>query len=360
MHKNNFDFLRLIFALFVIVTHSITLSGSASLDPMQLLTAKQFTLSDLGLAGFFTISGYLVFESLKRSKSLTDYYIKRIVRIYPGLIVALIVTIIAGGIVSDLSLNEYFSNVAPYKYFFLKLSMFFRPNELQRVFMHNPFPNEANGSLWTIPYEFLFYVLLSLLFFIRNKMMAIIFIVTFVYLLAIVTFYGKGDIIPGYLYYYIKMPFRFFQYDVFFSFGFYFCAGVILANFKGWLNQYKGWVALLSLSLSGFFVLMNYFIIASHFVLPFFIISIGLMQTRIINDLGSKIGDFSYGIYIYGFLIQQILMDYYQLNYFQLLVITIPISFISGYISWNFIEKPFLQFKLKQAPNLLMKHKCNN
>lgn len=350
MHKNNFDFLRLLFALFVIITHSITLSGSSSCDPLQYVTAKQFTLSDFGLAGFFTISGYLVFESLKRSTSFFDYFRKRILRIYPGLVIALIITIILGCIVSNISIKEYFRNSSPWSYFVFHLLMFCqRPHFIQGVFERNPYPYEVNGSLWTIQYEFLFYTILSLLFLLRERRIFLIMLVVVSFFSAIIIYYAKDFLIPGYLYYYIKKPFQVFDYDFFFSFGFYFCSGVILANFKSFLQKYKIYLLFVSVLLSVIFVSQNVFIVASHFVLPIFIISSGLMQTKWINNLGNRMGDFSYGVYIYGFLIQQTLMNYFKYNYMELIFLTIPISLLCGYLSWNYIERPFLNLKKKKT-----------
>src|SRR6476646_3313529 len=93
LHQNNFDFLRLIFALSVIITHSYPLSGLPEIDPLHRLTAGQLSFSYVGVRGFFVISGFLIYESLMRSKGLDDYFIKRILRIYPGLLVVLALTV---------------------------------------------------------------------------------------------------------------------------------------------------------------------------------------------------------------------------------------------------------------------------
>ena len=61
MHKNNFDFLRLVFAVFVIITHSYSISGIKEIDILSQLTNGQTALSYVGVRGFFIISGYLIF-----------------------------------------------------------------------------------------------------------------------------------------------------------------------------------------------------------------------------------------------------------------------------------------------------------
>ena len=76
-NNNNFDFLRLLFATFVIITHSYPLTGAPEIDWLNQLTEKQLTFSYIGVRGFFIISGYLIFESLIRSETLASYAKKR-------------------------------------------------------------------------------------------------------------------------------------------------------------------------------------------------------------------------------------------------------------------------------------------
>ncbi|MEF9478143.1 acyltransferase family protein [Chryseobacterium sp. 1B4] len=81
--SNNFDFLRLVFASLVVITHSYALSGAAQGDPLSQLTHGQMEFSYLGVHGFFIISGYLIFKSLLRCKGLPDFYWKRLLRLFP-------------------------------------------------------------------------------------------------------------------------------------------------------------------------------------------------------------------------------------------------------------------------------------
>lgn len=92
--KNNFDFLRLIFASFVIITHSYPLSGVKECDWLCQLSNGQISFSYIGLKGFFVISGYLIFQSLQRSDNIIDYFWKRVLRLFPALFIVLLLTII--------------------------------------------------------------------------------------------------------------------------------------------------------------------------------------------------------------------------------------------------------------------------
>ena len=68
---NNFDFLRLIFASLVIITHSYALSGATVYDPLARLTQGQMEFSYLGVHGFFIISGYLRSPMMQTKRQLT-------------------------------------------------------------------------------------------------------------------------------------------------------------------------------------------------------------------------------------------------------------------------------------------------
>lgn len=92
MYKNNFDFLRLIFASLVIVTHSYALLGLVEND-LFMQISQVYPFSYIAVRGFFVISGYLIFQSLIRSGSLISYFWNRFLRLFPALIVVLFLTV---------------------------------------------------------------------------------------------------------------------------------------------------------------------------------------------------------------------------------------------------------------------------
>lgn len=123
--RNNFTLMRLVFALFVLISHSYPLSG-----PWKL----QIIDHDLGVTavhGFFVISGYLVAGSYIRSPSLFVFSMNRALRLLPGLCVAII-----------------FSKL-------LALAC--------DGFQHNPIPFVDNGPLWTLTWEVVCYAAVAVL-----------------------------------------------------------------------------------------------------------------------------------------------------------------------------------------------------
>ena len=136
MGKNNFDFLRLLFATFVIITHSYPLSGTIECDWLCEITNSKMLFSYLGVRGFFIISGYLIFQSLLRSKGLVDYYWKRFLRLFPALLLVLLLTVILAPLVYDSNVS-YLSNPSIYSYVYKNMSLYRLQYTIPGVFENN-------------------------------------------------------------------------------------------------------------------------------------------------------------------------------------------------------------------------------
>jgi peptidoglycan/LPS O-acetylase OafA/YrhL len=364
VHHNNFDFLRLAFALFVIITHSYTLTGVFYNDGLYQLSNNQITYSRVGLCGFFTISGYLIFESLNRSKNVFDYFRKRILRIYPALIVVLVLTAIGFSLLSELySVIGYFTLTSePYTYILknLMLSTPFQGSILDTI-KGNPYPYYINGSIWTIRYEFLFYISLSLLFFIKKRIVLVqaILVVTFLvlyFLKLLESEYLQNHIQGslGFVPYIVKLASQQSDYSLtgfrpaaLIDFGLFFTAGALLSAFNLNTLRYKGIIGWVAFIIAITFIIFKSYSLIEALVFPVVILTAGLSNTKWIGGLNNKIGDLSYGIYIYGFVIQQVLLRYFELNHLTLTWVTVPIALFAGFLSWNLIEKPAMKLKVR-------------
>jgi peptidoglycan/LPS O-acetylase OafA/YrhL len=154
---NNFNLLRLLFALMVAVYHATFLPGVpgwASLEGPMTLAAE------IGVQGFFVLSGYLVWSSLERSASLQLYAEKRVRRLYPGY-AAVIVVCVLGALIFSPEARAELGAVARYLGWNLLFLNFMEPN-LPGVFDMNRV-TEVNGALWTLKIEVMFYLILPLL-----------------------------------------------------------------------------------------------------------------------------------------------------------------------------------------------------
>src|SRR5262249_20215585 len=130
------------------------------------LTGEQLSGGALAVDCFFILSGFLITQSYLRSRGLRDYLRRRIRRIYPGFLVAVLFTasVIGPLMAPNRPLYWEYFYINSFIYAALTLDGVVMP----RVDSSRPGPagsaiNEINGSLWTIRCEFLCYLGLSLL-----------------------------------------------------------------------------------------------------------------------------------------------------------------------------------------------------
>lgn len=344
MPKNNFDFLRLCFAFFVLLTHSYNLSGAGD-DPLGNLTSGQVNFSSIGLKGFFTISGFLIFESLIRSKGWIDYMIKRVLRIYPALIGVLIVCFFLGMILSPEPASLYIHDTSALSYVYVNLSLFLPMKfTIPNVFPTNHVRDGLNGSLWTIPYEFLFYILLSALLLVRRypKLISILLGGAFCVAFCLKIKYNRFE--------YLWMTPLPYEKKALIDFALLFIAGAFLASIGFQQFRYRRTMIAATIAASILFILLHRFSYAQFVLFPLMIISLGSLSTRGIAGLNGSMGDFSYGIYLYGFPVQQTLLRFFTLTPLQLLAAAAPITFAIAAISWFLIEKRALGWKRYLTP----------
>lgn len=153
-HDNNFNLLRLIFALMVTVYHLVRLSGAW---PHALPALS--VCAEIGVQGFFIVSGYLVYASLERSR-LGGYAEKRLRRVYPAYVVVIIACTIGALALSPAARGDL---AAVAKYFGANIVFLnFLAPDLPGVFAGNPV-TEVNGALWTLRIEIAFYIILPAL-----------------------------------------------------------------------------------------------------------------------------------------------------------------------------------------------------
>jgi peptidoglycan/LPS O-acetylase OafA/YrhL len=154
---NNFNALRLVFALMVAAYHAVVLPGQMEGTFAEGALA---ILAEIGVQGFFVLSGYLVYASLQRSSSMILYGEKRIRRLYPAYATVVIVCALAALVLSP-EARANLGAVAAYLGWNLIFLNFMAP-DLPGVFEANRF-SEVNGALWTLKIEVLFYLILPVL-----------------------------------------------------------------------------------------------------------------------------------------------------------------------------------------------------
>lgn len=339
MQKNNFDFLRLLFAALVVVHHCYPISGISEQDPLYYFSNSTLSYSYIGVRGFFIISGYLIFQSLMRSEGIVDYLVKRLLRIYPALIVVLLFTITACAFVFDGTFIEYLKNKDVWTYIPINCTLIKLQQTIKGVFESNPLPRGINGSLWTIGYEFSMYLFIIPLLFLKKysqKFHTVVLSILLLLLFAarIILEHKTNNIHFGVI-----------SLNTWCHFALLFITGAFLSVINIEANRYKNQILLISTFL--FFACMRweYFELLQYIIFPPIVIIIGSAALKGISSIGKNVGDVSYGTYIYGFPIQQLLMYYFRFNVMELLLVSLPLSLFFGWLSWHLIEKHALAKK---------------
>jgi len=227
--NNNFNFIRVVAAALVIITHTYVLVGlGIGHDFLYQLTQEDMSVSILGLRAFFVISGFLIAQSMERSSTYKSFFIKRVLRIFPGLMACLLVTIlILGAAFTNTTLFDYFSRSTTWHYLY-NIFLFKIQFMIPTVFENN-FDPTVNGSIWTLAYEFSYYILVMCLHrlgMFTKKWMALVVCMLF-FLIRIYTLYGN---VPAKLFYFVMHTDL--QLDYFSDFGLFFMAGVVLYLYR--------------------------------------------------------------------------------------------------------------------------------
>jgi peptidoglycan/LPS O-acetylase OafA/YrhL len=147
----SFDTVRLIAALMVFHSHSYSIAGGR--DPWL----PGNTVGGSAVMIFFTVSGYWVSRSALERSALA-FATARALRIVPGLLVCLLVTIGLCALATTLPAADYFSR--PDTWSFLRNALpYWLPmaHVLPGVFRDGAYHN-VNGSLWTLRYEVFCYL----------------------------------------------------------------------------------------------------------------------------------------------------------------------------------------------------------
>lgn len=334
--NNNFDFLRFLFALLVVISHAYPLSGVNEKEQwIYRITNGQMIYSSIGLNGFFVISGFFIFKSLQRSRNLKEYYFKRFLRLFPGLFVVLLLTLMIVPLIYKSNV-PYLLNREFYTYLPNNLSLYGFQAIIKGVFDTNYY-HAINGSLWTIRYEFSLYIALSILFYFRKNPTLIILLLTLVFVLFYIAYVFFLDRLAN------SSVFNMLGYEIL-NLGTFFIGGSLLAvlNFENFKK--KQILFLLATLIFICSIYFNFYELVKHLIFPIIIIIVGHKIIPFFSTFG-KYGDASYGIYIYSFPIQQSLVFFFKFEIFELLLSSVILSTIFGYLSWHFVEKKALKYK---------------
>lgn len=327
------DHIRLLASVSVVISHSWSLGlGNGTNEPLQ--TAFGYSLGGLAVLVFFFMSGVLIANSAARNRHRKLRFAgNRIRRIFPGLAVALVVTValsFACGAAPDL-----FEVVI---YLMRGLSLVFLQNQLSGAFADNPYPTSVNGPLWTLFYEATCYVLIAVLvwLFARTKFMLPLLIMAI--LLCLLGTIVLIDLPEGPLLNRLRN---------FAPLGFIFFTGALAWHQKGRLKLRFDW-AIGVMALSALVCLIypsrETCILILGPAIGYVVLTYGYFP-----GIPALPIDLSYGIYIYGWPVAQtIICIAPPLHPIMLAAVTLIVVVPIASASWMFVERPFL-LRLKQS-----------
>jgi len=322
--RNNFDAIRLLAALTVVVGHAWPLTGTAHAPEVG-----GIRIHHLAVFVFFATSGYLISQSWMRSPNVRRFLAARALRIFPALAILVVLTIaIVGPLATDEPLGAYASS--PVTWGYLQNLTLAAVYELPGVFTTNPIP-VVNGSLWTLGPEFICYLCVMLLGLalarnpiVRSVLLTLLFVGVWLSPL------GRETLAPTAM--------------VFFG------VGAVLASLDRTLPVWPV-VPAIAVWLGVHALVPDASLAIAWLVVPFVVIAAGATSTPLVNRAG-RFGDFSYGIYLWAFPVQQLVVVFapgLPLALDILIVASITTAIAAA--SWHLVEKRALALK-PQAPKI--------
>jgi peptidoglycan/LPS O-acetylase OafA/YrhL len=331
--RNNFDFVRVVAALLVLVGHQFLLTGLVEPRLYGL-----YSLGDLGVCIFFSISGFLVAQSWNDDPVLRRFAARRALRIWPGLMVVVALTaLVLGPLITPLPLPAYFSDPQ----FFSWLSNLILPTrwELPVDFGNGRLAHTVNGSLWTISLEVACYAAFA-----AASMAAVMQKRWFAGLFAAAALgYYLGWLTPAG---WDAHPLH--RHALKLEFVSYFLAGAV------WFQQRRVLLDRRLVLVSGACMVVLHVValtlskplLALWLSVPFAVLAFGLRSAPVLRRFG-RLGDLSYGIYLYAFTVQQVLIWRLRgsLSFDMLLAACIAVTASFAFVSWHLVEKRALRLK---------------
>ncbi len=331
-------------AVLVLLSHSPELTDGDR--HREILTRLFHTVSfgELALDGFFVLSGYLICQSWQRDPHLLAYLKKRCLRIYPGFIVAALVSVFVVGALGAQHASAYYSQLALPSIF--KGMLMLGIASLPPVFAGQPYPH-VNGAMWTIVFEFRCYLLVAVLGVIgllKRQVLLGLFVLASVlpsapFLVSKMTSVPSWQLWTG-------DPVQFIRLLTFF------CAGGCFYLFRDLIRYRHSWaLAAFAVLLVGLFWKTSAQLVlstAGAYILFWF----AFARLPMLQQFGTY-SDISYGVYLYGWPAQKLLLWYIpSLSPWGLFVLACGLSFTCGLLSWHLVERPFMHLKTRRSSNI--------
>jgi len=334
---NNFNLIRIVAALAVLVTHSFVLpTGSRETQPLR--DTLGMTMGSIAVDVFFVTSGFLVTASLLRRQSAIEFLWARVLRIFPALIVMLLLTVFGLGLFfTTTPWSAYLTDSRTYVYLARCSTLLAGVAwELPGVFESNPYKGAVNGSLWTLPSEIHMYAILVIIWVslrVRPRVRPMVFKCAVV----------SGAMIAGV--FVIVRHFSATPEPLFPKLFFMFFTGAAFFVLKDRIILSRVLFLSLALTLSLATLDKQVFFVVYTLTLAYLLFHVAYLPSGFIRRY-NQLGDYSYGVYIYAFPIQQSIVALIPgISVLPMVLISTAVTFAFAVLSWHFLERHALGLK---------------
>lgn len=348
-----FDFLRIALALSIVAFHSLTVTNQY-FAPWSLDDTAFWIVHYSLVPMFFALSGFLISGSAARL-SIKNFLINRGLRIVPALAVdTCVCALIIGPIFTTVSLRHYFFSYQ-FAIFFANIIGWVHFT-LPGVFMTHAVAR-VNGSLWTVPFELMCYLMISIMIVtavIKHRITVLVFVLGYLVVATVIQFSHLLQLVhSATLATVISVVFIEHEAQAVTAFLF----GIIAYQNRK-IIPYSGYLfvtcAALILGIAfilpmqqGQSTLLRFILLPA---LAYVTVFIGLTPIRLPRFF--RTGDYSYGIYLYHQPFLQIVISLFPAMALAphtgaafTFVVGLPFVIAVAWLSWHFVEKPLLALR---------------
>lgn len=328
--NNNFQLIRLLSAAAVVLFHSYALTNHWTDEPLW-RRIPELNFGALGVGCFFVISGFLVTQSWRARANVLSFVSARVLRIYPALVAAVVLTILLAGASSALDWPAFLAHPQTLQYVLEVTPAWEMSHQLPGAFPTNPIPHDVNGSLWTLPVELRLYIAVLISGLIGLLTRPIVFLAALAAILLLVAWLPGGFALP-----HIDRPTR--DLLVLFALGALACVWRDVIPVSLALAAVAIFVVIADPSGLGRGVLLA--------PLLAYVVLVAAYHPRLVWPAFNRVGDYSYGVYVYSFPIQQTLVQRIPgIEPAPLFALALALALAVAALSWHGLEAPALRLK---------------